>query len=199
MRISQEILDGLKQIGETSLLDEQRLENLLKEISTYLEFPLNPNHSVDIPPDTPEIDVLKVIYASLLTFLIEGMRRNEDPLTLKCILGNQNVPDDRVEKILDVYTKQKLPLRLSLKSFNSNPPHIFDVTWKMHFCVKTSFSDFDGKLLYFIQLIVGKNNSIQNFNVETEKINFVCTVNQLKSLVATLKAATRHLESIAER
>lgn len=66
--------------------------------------------------------------------------------------------------------------------------------------LQSSYSDIDGKALYFIDFIVGasKRKSDGSSSFEADTVQVVCTVNHLQSLVAALKAATRKLEAIAD-
>lgn len=61
---------------------------------------------------------------------------------------------------------------------------------------QSSFSDFDGKCLYFITLSISDDSKSLEVR-EHRTVKFACTVQQLQSLVASLRAAVRQLDSIA--
>lgn len=196
MELSPEVANGLKRLANTSLVSEDNFNKLHFELSSYLDNPLITRHSVGIPNNTPRIDVLKESYAAITIFLIECIRRNLEPEILRSLLLEHRIQSNRIEKILKIFSNHKSGLQSALKRFNSQPPEVYDVTWRMNYCVKSSFSDFDGKCLYFIDLKLAGNCEGDNKSQE-RRITFACTVQQLQSLVASLRAAVRRLESIA--
>ncbi|XP_014279991.1 COMM domain-containing protein 3 [Halyomorpha halys] len=196
MELSNEISFGLKRLANSSIVNDEYFDKLLTEISQYLENPLSNQHTIGISKTVPRIDALKESYAALVVFFVESMRRNIDIESLKSVLSEHKFNDSRIERILELYVKHKLELQNSLQQFNSDPPNLLGVSWKLNYCVKSSFSDFDGKCLYFIELQVDKNN-LNSVTKDHEVIKFACTVQQLQSLVASLRAAVRQLESIS--
>ncbi|CAH1398960.1 unnamed protein product [Nezara viridula] len=196
MELSNEISFGLKRLANTSIVNDEYFDKLIVEISLYLENPLSNQHTVGIPNTAPRIDALKESYAALVVFFIESMRRNIDIESLKSVLSGHKLNDRRTERILELYVKHKNGMQNALQQFNSDPPNLLGVSWKLNYCVKSSFSDFEGKCLYFIELQVDKKNHVSETK-DCDVIKFACTVQQLQSLVASLRAAVRQLESIS--
>uniref|UniRef100_A0A0A9YJ46 COMM domain-containing protein 3 n=1 Tax=Lygus hesperus TaxID=30085 RepID=A0A0A9YJ46_LYGHE len=195
MKLSTEICTGLKRA--VSSLSDDKLDLILQNLSLRVEDHSSTTSALE---DENGADVLKQAYAALFSLIVEGVRWKEDDFKIKDILKECKLSDSRIAKILNTLGKQRIPLQISLKQSNANFPHIFDVTWKMNFIFKSSYSDIDGKALYFINFLVGKQkkNTDGSFGFGAETVTVVCTVNQLQSLVAALKAATRKLEAIAD-
>ncbi|BES92759.1 COMM domain containing 3 [Nesidiocoris tenuis] len=194
MKLSTEISTGLKKF--TNALNDEQFELLLKNLSLSFE---NPSASLDLPPNVAGADVLKKAYAALFTLIVEGVRWKEDGSIIRNILKDCKLSESRATDILNLLDKQRIPLQISLKQTNFNFPHVLDVTWKMNYIVKSSYSDIDGKALYFIDFIVAKQNwTDEGCKFVTETVNIVCTVNHLQSLVAALRAASRKLIAIGD-
>lgn len=196
MELSNEIRFGLKRLANTSIVIDEYFDKLLIEISQYLENPLSNQHTVGIPNTTPRVDALKESYAALIVFFVESIRRNVNIESIKSVLLEHKINEKRIESILQLYIKHKVEVQAALQQFNSDPPNVLGVSWKLNYCVKSSFSDFEGKCLYFIELQVDKKNHNSAMK-DYEVIKFACTVQQLQSLVASLRAAVRQLESIS--
>ena len=82
---------------------------------------------------------MKECYASLIVFFVESIRRNVDIETLKSVLMDHKLNENRTEKIRVIYNKYKLEVQNALKQFNSDPPNLLGVSWKLNYCVKVGF------------------------------------------------------------
>lgn len=79
---------------------------------------------------------MKESYSALIVFFVESIRRNIDIESLKSVLSEHKLNEKRIEKILELYLKHKLEVQTALQQFNSDPPNLLGVSWKLNYCVK---------------------------------------------------------------
>uniref|UniRef100_A0A8D8W875 COMM domain-containing protein 3 n=1 Tax=Cacopsylla melanoneura TaxID=428564 RepID=A0A8D8W875_9HEMI len=101
-------------------------------------------------------------------------------------LRTMNFDDGRIEYICTAYAKSKHLFDAKLKSYGHNLLKIKSANWKLLFCVKNNTESELGEQLYNIQL------ACEN---DSQKINFVCTLQELEELVTGFKDMSRHAQN----
>lgn len=129
--------------------------------------------------------VLKSIHASLVTFILEGARIDADPLRIRGVLEENNVPSDKVDLFVDVYAQKRRALQLLLSTTTFTFPNIVDVKWQLNYCIKSNRTERIDEPTYYITLKTEQGVDATN----NSEIEFCCTMDELKDLVDKLKSA----------
>ncbi|GLV46698.1 uncharacterized protein CBL_13146 [Carabus blaptoides fortunei] len=195
MELSKQIRESLNLINNPNNITDDGFRKLLDNCFGAL---LNKPDIYNITTiNSSKADVIKEIYASLLTFVAELARHDCSVGTVTAILNDDlHFSQNRNELFCKMYEKQKERLQIALSSFGSHPPHIVDANWKMNYIIKTCNSNQSEGPIYRIRL------STEVYDETTEKkrceyVHFNCNVQQLQDLVYKLKDAVRHCEKLS--
>lgn len=83
-------------------------------------------------------DLMKAAVANISCLFIEAARHDYDEKSLKSFLHNEHIKGQRVEKLCSTYINNKQDIQAWLESTGDNIPHIVDVDWRLHHCVKVN-------------------------------------------------------------
>ncbi|KAG8270863.1 COMM domain-containing protein 3-like [Homalodisca vitripennis] len=199
MKLSQQVVIGLKRLGNQTLVSEECFKVLIQTASKILadQTKLSDSKLNEICVSKP--DIVKESFASLLILLVESSRHNLDANTLTSTLENYNLNSSRLESIGNLYETYKSQFRLSLERIGTFRPQIVDVKWRLDFCVKSSSLEHESRPLFFIQIITEsvKRTTFTEEQPILKKYSFICSLQQLQELVTKLRDATRLIHSIA--
>lgn len=82
-------------------------------------------------------DLIKSVFASLLTIAAEFARHNCDQIYIKkFLIDHCNFNQDKANIFSELYSKHKQKLQIKLGCVGSHLPHIVDVKWKIDYIVK---------------------------------------------------------------
>lgn len=97
-------------------------------------------------------DLVKAAVASISCLFIEAARHDYDEETLKIFLYNEHIKGQRIEKLCNTYMNSKQDIQTQLELTGDSIPHIVDVDWRLHHCVKVgSLITSPSVLLYIAQ------------------------------------------------
>uniref|UniRef100_A0A8D8RLG0 COMM domain-containing protein 3 n=1 Tax=Cacopsylla melanoneura TaxID=428564 RepID=A0A8D8RLG0_9HEMI len=185
MKLSDEIQIGLRRLFNSRLISEDHFKAIVDSVmSSHILLDQDPE---DLNSKfTSKIDITKEVFSSLVTFLTESARNDLDSTALGTFLRTMNFDDGRIEYICTAYAKSKHLFDAKLKSYGHNLLKIKSANWKLLFCVKNNTESELGEQLYNIQL------ACEN---DSQKINFVCTLQELEELVTGFKDMSRHAQN----
>ncbi|KAL1465649.1 hypothetical protein WDU94_005201 [Cyamophila willieti] len=185
MKLSDEIQIGLRRLFNSRLINEDQFKAVVDSVvSSHI---LLDQESEDLNNKfTSKVDITKEVFSSLVTVLTESARNDLDSTALGTFLRTLNFDDGRIEYICTAYAKCKHLFDAKLKSYGHHLPQIKSANWKLLFCVKNNAESELGDQLYNIQL------ASEN---ESQKINFVCTLQELEQLVTGFKDMSRHAQN----
>lgn len=81
---------------------------------------------------------MKAAVASISCLFIEAAKHDYDEESLRIFLHNEHINGSRIEKLCSTYVNNKQDIRTQLELTGDNIPHIVDVDWRLHHCVKVS-------------------------------------------------------------
>ncbi|KAM0731776.1 COMM domain-containing protein 3 [Formica fusca] len=189
MELAKEVIDGLANIQNSNILSEETFLQLLDVIISYICKNISDGKSIaSIYPS--KSDLVKAAVASISCLFIEAARHDYDEESLKIFLHNEHINGQRIEKLCSTYINNKQDIQTRLELTGDSIPHIVDVDWRLHHCVKISTCCSTDMPTYNIRMSTRKYN-------EMKYVTFTCTVQQLQELVYKLKDAVRHIEKIS--
>lgn len=95
---------------------------------------------------------MKAAVASISCLFIEAARHDYDEESLKIFLHNEHINGQRIEKLCSTYINNKQDIQTQLELTGDSIPHIVDVDWRLHHCVKvSSLITLPNVLLYIAQ------------------------------------------------
>ncbi|XP_029170859.1 COMM domain-containing protein 3 isoform X2 [Nylanderia fulva] len=164
MELAKEVIDGLVNIQNSNVLPEEAFLQLVDVIVSYICKNVNDGK--------------------------KAARHDYDEESLKIFLHNEHINGQRIEKLCSIYINNKQDIQTQLELTGDNIPHIVDVDWRLHHCVKISTCCSTDMPTYNVRMSTKKCN-------EMKYVTFTCTVQQLQELVYKLKDAVRHIEKIS--
>lgn len=180
MELAKEIIDGLANIQSSNVLPEETFLQLLDIIMLYISKNVNNgkskwvslNLSQDIKVFEIQIfiiiyvsfetaiaaicpsksDLIKTAFANISCLFIEAARHDYDEESLKHFLHNEHINGQRIETLCSKYVNNKENIQIQLELTGNNLPHVVDVDWRLHHCVKVNslFSNNTLNLLLYI-------------------------------------------------
>lgn len=81
-------------------------------------------------------DVLKEVYAALLSFTADSVRNSVTRDDLQQFLTKCSLVSVKVNMYCDMYEKHMKDIETSLLNIGSHLPHITDVNWKIDYIIK---------------------------------------------------------------
>lgn len=84
-------------------------------------------------------DLMKAAVANISCLFIEAARYDYDEKRLRIFLHNEHIKGQRVEKLCSTYMNNKQDIQTWLELTGNNIPHIVDIDWRLHHCVKVNF------------------------------------------------------------
>ncbi|XP_011642354.1 COMM domain-containing protein 3 isoform X2 [Pogonomyrmex barbatus] len=164
MELGQEIIGGLTSIQNSNILPEETFLQLLDGVMSYISKNINNGK--------------------------KAARYDYDEESLKHFLHNEHINGQRIEKLCNTYINNKQDIQTQLELIGDSFPHIVDIDWRLHHCVKISTCRSDNIPIYNIQMTTRKYNQVKH-------VTFTCTIQQLQELVYKLKDIVRHIEKIS--
>ncbi|KAI5713360.1 hypothetical protein M8J76_003157 [Diaphorina citri] len=186
MKLSDEIQIGLRRLFNSKLVNDDHFKAVVDSVTTT-------HILLDQEPEdlkskfTSKVDITKEVFSCLITLLTESARNDLDATALATFLRTLNFNDDRIEYICTAYSKCKHLFDAKLKSFGHQLLQVKSANWKLLFCVKNNAQSELGEQLYNIQLACED---------ETQKVNFVCTLQELEELVTGFKHMAKHVQNL---
>ncbi|KAF5290040.1 hypothetical protein FQA39_LY14821 [Lamprigera yunnana] len=116
-------------------------------------------------------DVIKEIYATLLTVGAELARHNMSADEVKAFLAEHNFNAVKIDSFVELYNANKRDLQIVLGNIGSHPPHIVDADWKIDYIVKASNLDQSEGPIFRISLVTNKYDESSDTK-KTENVNF---------------------------
>ncbi|XP_018337166.1 PREDICTED: COMM domain-containing protein 3 [Trachymyrmex septentrionalis] len=187
MELAKEIIDGLASIQNNNILPEETFLQLLDIIMLYISKSNNGKSITTVYPS--KSDLIKATVANVSCLFIEAARHDYDEESLKHFLHNEHINGHRIEILCSTYINNKQSIQTQLELTGNSLPHIVDIDWRLHHCVKIS-TRFTNVPIYNIRI------STKECNQERHVI-FTCTIQQLQELVYKLKDAIRHIEKMS--
>lgn len=185
MKLSDEIQIGLRRLFNSKLINDDHFKSVVDSVVT--SHILLDQESQDLEAQfTSKVDITKEVYSSLITLLTESARHDLEVTALSNFLRTFNFNEDRIEYISAAYSRRKHLFDAKLRSFGHQLPQIKSANWKLLFCVKNNAESELGDQLYNIQLASDD---------ELQKINFLCTLQELEELVTGFKQMARHVQN----
>jgi len=191
MELSNEVLDGLQIVGDSTRLPDsafaQTVTAVFHNLGTISDDSITDScvegkNSVD-----PAVD--KLVHWSLCSLMLEAAKHNSDSTSVGHVLEEQRFSSDRIKLIVDGYEKHKASMRSSLSRTGSSPPQIVDVSWRLDYSIKNNHLSKDSHAVYLINLKTEKDERLQD-------VQLACTQTQLQDLVYKLRDACKSLERI---
>ncbi|XP_011642352.1 COMM domain-containing protein 3 isoform X1 [Pogonomyrmex barbatus] len=190
MELGQEIIGGLTSIQNSNILPEETFLQLLDGVMSYISKNINNGKSIFTTVYPSKSELIKIAIANISCLFIEAARYDYDEESLKHFLHNEHINGQRIEKLCNTYINNKQDIQTQLELIGDSFPHIVDIDWRLHHCVKISTCRSDNIPIYNIQMTTRKYNQVKH-------VTFTCTIQQLQELVYKLKDIVRHIEKIS--
>ncbi|RLU16584.1 hypothetical protein DMN91_010652 [Ooceraea biroi] len=189
MELTKGIIDGIADIQNSNLLPDETFWQLLDTVVSYICRNTNDTKSItSLYPSKP--DLIKAAVANISCLFVEAARHDYDEESLRIFLQDEHISGQRTEKLCNAYANSKLDIQTQLELTGDNVPHIVDIDWRLHHCVKVSTCRSVSMPIYNIRLSLKKSSEIKY-------ITFTCTIQQLQELVYKLKDIVRHVEKMS--
>lgn len=189
MELAKEIIDGLTSIQNSNVLPEEAFLQLLDIIMLYISKNINNGKTGIAAVHSSKSDLIKAAVANISCLFIEAARHDYDEESLKHFLRNEHINGQRIETLCSTYMNNKQNIQTQLELTGNSLPHIVDMDWSLHHCVKIS-TRFTNAPIYNIRISIKECNQVRH-------VIFTCTVQQLQELVYKLKDAIRHIEKMS--
>ncbi|XP_018315105.1 COMM domain-containing protein 3 [Mycetomoellerius zeteki] len=186
MELAKEIVDGLASIQNSNILPEEAFLQLLDIIMLYI----SKNNGKSIATIHPsKSDLIKAAVSNVSCLFIEAARHDYDEESLKHFLHNEHINGHRIETLCSTYINNKQNIQTQLELIGNSLPHVVDIDWRLHHCVKIS-TRFTNIPIYNIRISTKECDQMRH-------VIFTCTIQQLQELVYKLKDAIRHIEKMS--
>lgn len=189
MELAKGVISGIADMQNSNVLPEETVLQLLDIAVSYICRNTNDIKSIGALYPSKS-DVVKAAVANVSCLFVEAARHDYDEECLKSFLQHEHITGQRTEKLCSVYMNNKLDIQSQLESIGDNVPHIVDIDWRLHHCVKVSTRRSVSMPIYNIRLGTKKANEIKY-------VTFACTIQQLQELVYKLKDIVRHIEKMS--
>ncbi|XP_011862535.1 PREDICTED: COMM domain-containing protein 3 [Vollenhovia emeryi] len=189
MELAKEIIDGLANIQNSNVLPEETFLQLLDVIILYVSKNVSNGKTAITAVYPSKSDLIKAAFANISCLFIEAARHDYDEESLKHFLHNEHINGQRIETLCSRYMSNKESIQTQLELTGNNLPHVVDVDWRLHHCVKIS-TRITNVPVYNIRISTKEGNQLRY-------VIFTCTIQQLQELVYKLKDAVRHIEKIS--
>ncbi|XP_025996592.1 COMM domain-containing protein 3 isoform X2 [Solenopsis invicta] len=188
MELAKGITDGLANIQNSNVLPEETFLQLLDIIMLYISRNIN-NGKTIAAVHSSKSDLIKAAIANISCLFVEAARHDYDEESLKHFLYNEHINGQRIEMLCNTYTNNKQNIQTRLELMGNNLPHIVDIDWRLHHCLKIS-TRFTNIPTYNIRMSIKNGNQVRH-------VIFTCTIQQLQELVYKLKDIVRHIEKMS--
>ncbi|XP_036139638.1 COMM domain-containing protein 3 isoform X2 [Monomorium pharaonis] len=188
MELAREIINGLVNIQNSNVLPDETFLQLLDIIMLYISRNIN-NEKTIAAVHSSKSDLIKAAITNVACLFIEAARHDYDEESLKQFLHNENINGQRIQTLCSTYINNKQNIQTQLELTGNNLPHIIDIDWRLHHCVRMS-TRFTNVPIYNIRLSTKNGNQVKH-------IIFTCTIQQLQELVYKLKDIVRHIEKMS--
>ncbi|XP_012217525.1 COMM domain-containing protein 3 [Linepithema humile] len=189
MELAKEVISGLADVQNSNTISEETFVQLLNIILSHIRNNNNDAKNIAVVYSFKS-DLVKAAVANISCLFIEAARYDYDEKSLKIFLHNEHIKGQRVEKLCNTYMNNKQDIQTWLELMGDNVPHIVDIDWRLHHCVKASICRSISIPACNIQICIRKCNDIK-------RVTFTCTIQQLQELVYKLKDIVRHLEKMS--
>jgi len=85
-------------------------------------------------------DLIKAAIANISCLFIEAAKHDYDEENLRIFLQDEHINGQRTEKLCRTYANSKHDIQTQLELIGNNIPHIIDIDWRLHHCVKVKSS-----------------------------------------------------------
>ncbi|KYQ47167.1 COMM domain-containing protein 3 [Trachymyrmex zeteki] len=195
MELAKEIVDGLASIQNSNILPEEAFLQLLDIIMLYISKNNGKSKLIisfisgiaTIHPS--KSDLIKAAVSNVSCLFIEAARHDYDEESLKHFLHNEHINGHRIETLCSTYINNKQNIQTQLELIGNSLPHVVDIDWRLHHCVKIS-TRFTNIPIYNIRISTKECDQMRH-------VIFTCTIQQLQELVYKLKDAIRHIEKMS--
>jgi len=92
-------------------------------------------------------DLIKSTFVNISSLFIEAARHDYDKESLRHFLHNEHINGQRIETLCNRYINNKETIQTQLELIGNNLPHIVDIDWRLHHCVKVSSLSFNNVTL----------------------------------------------------
>ncbi|XP_066912247.1 COMM domain-containing protein 3-like [Clytia hemisphaerica] len=192
MDLNLNVLEGLKLVGDIVNVPDKPFESLVNLTYSCLsnKEPIEPNEFNSL--QGVDSSVAKQAFYGLNTLIVEAARKNIEEAEIRSLLEECKWPNDRQDPLLDKIKVIRRELQMNLVRTDSSYPYIFDVDWRVDYCIKSNQVEKLNDSSYMVSLKTQEPNNKEG-NVE-----FFCSVDQLQDLVSKLKDASKTLEKASQ-
>jgi hypothetical protein len=209
MKIGENLTKSLQLANNTTAVTDSVFKNLLENCFAVLtgspephsKCPLARNPLDRLVSDVNTLynskpDLMKELYAALLSTSAEFVRTGQNGEQAAQFLSEQcGYSAAKTALYGGHYERSRAEIEASLVNIGNYLPHVTDVTWKIDYIIKSSFSDSSGGPLFRIGLQTEKYDS-ESDGKKIEFVTFTCDSQELQDLVYKLKDAVRHCQRI---
>ncbi|KAH0953355.1 hypothetical protein HN011_004275 [Eciton burchellii] len=189
MELAKRIIDGIADIQNSNVLPDETFLQLLDTVVSYVCRNNKDTRSIaTLYPS--KSDLIKAAVANISCLFVEAAKHDYNEENLRIFLQDEHINGQRTEKLCRSYANSKHDIQTQLELIGNNIPHIVDVDWRLHHCVKVSTCHSVSMPIYNIRLSTKKSSEIKY-------ITFTCTIQQLQELVYKLKDIVRHIEKMS--
>lgn len=194
MDLPQSVLDGLSLTGDAVHIADKQFKRLIDRACSGVLEPAERN-SLENDPVFEKVDkaILKEVYASIVSTIIEAAKQDVEPASLSSLLEECKFTSERINVFNTVFQDRKSLIQILLGNIGTSPPHIVDVDWRLDYYIKNNHLEKVNEAVYLISLkteVPGKS--------ELQEVQFSCSLEQLQDLVGKLKDATKCLEKVGQ-
>ncbi|XP_071575664.1 COMM domain-containing protein 3 isoform X1 [Temnothorax nylanderi] len=189
MELAKEIIDGVANIQNSNVLPEETFLQLLDIIMLHISKNVSNGKTAVANVYPSKSDLIKAAFANISCLFVEAARHDYDEESLKHFLHNEHINGQRIETLCSRYMNNKENIQTQLELTGNNLPHVVDIDWRLHHCVRMS-TRFTNVPIYNIRMSTKECNQMRH-------VTFTCTVQQLQELVHKLKDVVRHIEKIS--
>lgn len=194
MDLPQSVIDGLGLTGDSVHIADKQFKRLIDRACSGVLEPTERN-SLENDPMFEKVDkaVLKEVYASIVSTIIEAAKQDVEPASLSSLLEDCKFTSERINVFNTVFQERKSLIQILLGNVGTSPPHIVDVDWRLDYYIKNNHLEKVNEAVYLISLkteVPGKS--------DLQEVQFSCSLEQLQDLVGKLKDATKCLEKVGQ-
>jgi hypothetical protein len=194
MKIGENLTKSLQLANNTTAVTDSVFKNLLENCFAVLTGSPEPHNVNTLYNSKP--DLMKELYAALLSTSAEFVRTGQNGEQAAQFLSEQcGYSAAKTALYGGHYERSRAEIEASLVNIGNYLPHVTDVTWKIDYIIKSSFSDSSGGPLFRIGLQTEKYDS-ESDGKKIEFVTFTCDSQELQDLVYKLKDAVRHCQRI---